>query len=213
METSIISPSLLYQNVLLEAFGEMFSKTRTASSFNDLGQVAPCDVVLYAPMEGGFEVPDNMNIIGFMPEGITLTEAQKQHYLMVFQAPIRLGSIKRAIESYAQQRRQRDQLKSIIMGDYVLNPKTNQITHDQTKASFRLTEKEQDILLYLNAQNGTPVSRQDLLDHVWQYAKGVETHTLETHIYRLRQKIEADPALPKFLMTNEAGYFLNLSQD
>lgn len=77
------------------------------------------------------------------------------------------------------------------------------------QAGVRLTEKELDILLYLAARKGeAPVKRQDLLEAVWGYGENIETHTLETHIYRLRQKIEADPARPQFLQTRGDGYVL-----
>jgi DNA-binding response OmpR family regulator len=53
------------------------------------------------------------------------------------------------------------------------------------------------------------VSRQDMLDEVWGYASTVETHTLETHIYRLRQKLKNEFGLDDFLVTNDEGYILN----
>lgn len=70
----------------------------------------------------------------------------------------------------------------------------------------RLTEKEVAILVYLHKNKGQIVSRKDLLSAVWEYAENVETHTLETHIYRLRQKIESDPSAPTILLTEESGY-------
>lgn len=81
---------------------------------------------------------------------------------------------------------------------------------DEHSEAVRLTEKEVALLLLLYQANGEAVSRERMLDDVWQYATGVETHTLETHIYRLRQKIESDPANPKILQTNDSGYFLVL---
>lgn len=77
------------------------------------------------------------------------------------------------------------------------------------ESAIRLTEKEVAILCFLKESAGSSVSRQALLDAVWAYADGVETHTLETHIYRLRQKIEADPSTPEILLTAEDGYRLN----
>jgi DNA-binding response OmpR family regulator len=75
----------------------------------------------------------------------------------------------------------------------------------------KLTEKEVSLLVLLYEAGGDTVARDVILDAVWQYAESVETHTLETHIYRLRQKIEADPANPEFLCTGEQGYYLSLS--
>jgi DNA-binding response OmpR family regulator len=76
--------------------------------------------------------------------------------------------------------------------------------------AVRLTEKEVAILACLAKEKGASVSRQALLDAVWAYAEGVETHTLETHIYRLRQKIEENPAKPQYLVTLEDGYTLSV---
>ena len=78
------------------------------------------------------------------------------------------------------------------------------------QADIRLTEKERDILLALYDAKGDAIARNVLLDHVWGYASGVETHTLETHIYRLRQKIESDPAQPVLLLTRDDGYILRV---
>lgn len=76
--------------------------------------------------------------------------------------------------------------------------------------ALRLTEKEVEILRFLHEARGETVTRDELLQKVWAYAKDVETHTLETHIYRLRQKIEADPAMPKILLTRENGYAVSI---
>lgn len=74
-----------------------------------------------------------------------------------------------------------------------------------TGKEIALTEKESHILVYLFAQK-LPVSKGYLLREIWQYADGIETHTLETHIYRLRQKIESNPSIPSVLCTVEGGY-------
>jgi DNA-binding response OmpR family regulator len=81
----------------------------------------------------------------------------------------------------------------------LLNPKGNKV---------RLTEKETSILRYLYRAGQRPVSRETLLQEVWGYNSGVTTHTLETHIYRLRQKIENDAAAPAILVTEAGGYKL-----
>lgn len=99
----------------------------------------------------------------------------------------------------------------IAIGTYTLHPQ-DYILVDGQEQAIRLTEKEAAILVCLSRQNGKPMSRQALLDDVWAYAEGVETHTLETHIYRLRQKIELDPSEPKIIQTLEDGYFLSQDQ-
>ena len=73
---------------------------------------------------------------------------------------------------------------------------------------MRLTEKETAILKYLYRTGDKVVSRDVLLNEVWGYNAGVTTHTLETHIYRLRQKIEPDPSNAKLLVTEPGGYRL-----
>jgi DNA-binding response OmpR family regulator len=81
----------------------------------------------------------------------------------------------------------------------LLSPKGNKV---------RLTEKETAILRYLYRAGQRPVSRDTLLQEVWGYNSGVTTHTLETHIYRLRQKVERDAANPAILVTEAGGYRL-----
>lgn len=77
---------------------------------------------------------------------------------------------------------------------------------------IRLTDKEAGILRYLARQPERTAPRAALLDAVWGYNAGVSTHTLETHIYRLRQKVEADPANPVVLTTAPGGYVLAAGQ-
>jgi DNA-binding response OmpR family regulator len=73
---------------------------------------------------------------------------------------------------------------------------------------LRLTDKETNILKYLYRADGKPVAREELLAEVWGYNASVTTHTLETHVYRLRQKMEADPSNAKLLVTEGGGYRL-----
>jgi DNA-binding response OmpR family regulator len=96
---------------------------------------------------------------------------------------------------------------AIRLGAYAFHPTAKlMLTPDGKRV--RLTEKETAILLYLHRAGGRPVPRAELLDVVWGYSDGVTTHTLETHIYRLRQKIEPEPQASKLLLTDEGGYRL-----
>jgi DNA-binding response OmpR family regulator len=81
----------------------------------------------------------------------------------------------------------------------LLNAKGNKV---------RLTEKETAILRFLYRAGQKPVTRETLLQEVWGYNSGVTTHTLETHIYRLRQKVERDATTPTILVTETGGYKL-----
>jgi DNA-binding response OmpR family regulator len=93
------------------------------------------------------------------------------------------------------------------IGPYEFRP-AQKLLIDAAKKKVRLTEKETSILKYLYRAGGKPVGREELLTEVWGYNAGVTTHTLETHIYRLRQKIEPDAASVKLLITDVGGYRL-----
>lgn len=80
--------------------------------------------------------------------------------------------------------------------------------HTATAGRLRLTEKETAILVFLYRHSARAVPRAELLREVWGYKPAVTTHTLETHIYRLRRKIEADPANARILLTEPGGYRL-----
>ncbi|PPD45499.1 MAG: transcriptional regulator [Methylocystis sp.] len=73
---------------------------------------------------------------------------------------------------------------------------------------LRLTEKEAAIIARLSAAKGAAIPKSELLADVWGYGPNVSTRTLETHIHRLRRKIEADPARPRRLLTEKGGYRL-----
>jgi DNA-binding response OmpR family regulator len=94
------------------------------------------------------------------------------------------------------------------IGPYSFRPSARQLL-DQNGRRIRLTDKEAAILKYLYRAGDRPVSRQLLLGEVWGYNAAVTTHTLETHIYRLRQKIEPDPAVSRLLITEGGGYRLS----
>ncbi len=92
------------------------------------------------------------------------------------------------------------------IGPYTFRPSAKLLIDDAAK-KIRLTEKETNILKFLH-RSGETVPRETLLHEVWGYNPAVTTHTLETHIYRLRQKIEADPGRARLLVTESGGYRL-----
>jgi DNA-binding response OmpR family regulator len=93
------------------------------------------------------------------------------------------------------------------IGPYEFRPALRVLV-DADQKKVRLTDKEAAILRYLYRSGEKPVGRDELLREVWGYNANVTTHTLETHIYRLRQKIEPDAQSPKLLITETGGYRL-----
>jgi DNA-binding response OmpR family regulator len=94
------------------------------------------------------------------------------------------------------------------LGAYEFRPAAKVLLDEKGK-KIRLTEKETNILKYLYRAGEKAISREELLAEVWGYNAGVTTHTLETHVYRLRQKIEPDPANARLLLTEAGGYKLS----
>lgn len=94
------------------------------------------------------------------------------------------------------------------IGPYTFRPSAKTLIDDAKRRKVRLTEKETAILKYLYRAGEKTIGRAILLNEVWGYNSGVTTHTLETHVYRLRQKIERDPAKAEILVTEPGGYRL-----
>lgn len=105
--------------------------------------------------------------------------------------------------------RQHEQSEDAVfaVGPYVFKPSMKMLV-DEADRKIRLTEKETNILKYLYRAGDAVVPRDVLLHEVWGYNAGVTTHTLETHIYRLRQKIEPNPSDVRLLVTEPGGYRL-----
>ena len=95
------------------------------------------------------------------------------------------------------------------IGPYTFRPSAKLLQEQPRNRRIRLTEKEAAILKFLYRAGTKPVPRQILLNEVWGYNAAVTTHTLETHIYRLRQKIEPDPSNARLLVTEGGGYRLD----
>ena len=105
--------------------------------------------------------------------------------------------------------RQHEQSEDAVfqVGPYQFKPAAKLLL-DANNKKVRLTEKETSIIKFLYRAAEQPISRETLLHDVWGYNAGVSTHTLETHIYRLRQKIERDPSHAEILVTEGGGYKL-----
>ena len=119
-----------------------------------------------------------------------------------FKLPILLARLR-------AQLRQHEQSENAVfqLGPYMFKPAQKMLI-DEKERKIRLTEKETNILKFLYRAPEGMVPRDVLLHEVWGYNAGVTTHTLETHIYRLRQKIEPDPSNASLLVTESGGYRL-----
>lgn len=121
--------------------------------------------------------------------------------------PFRLGVLLARLRAQLRQHEQSEDAVFTI-GHYTFRPSGKILIDDETEKKVRLTEKETAILKYLYRTGDKVVDRDTLLDEVWGYNAGVTTHTLETHVYRLRQKIERDPSNSEILVTEPGGYRL-----
>lgn len=93
-------------------------------------------------------------------------------------------------------------------GDYELHPADKELINTKTKNIAKLTEREVNIIQYLYKLKGKPADKNDLLQNVWEYSTDVTTHTIETHIYRLRKKIEISPKDKPIIEAEDGGYKL-----
>jgi DNA-binding response OmpR family regulator len=120
--------------------------------------------------------------------------------------PFRFAVLLARIRAQLRQHEQSEDA-TFVVGPYTFKPSQKLLT-DEKGAKVRLTEKESAIIKYLYRADQKVVTRDILLEEVWGYNSGVTTHTLETHVYRLRQKIERDPSNAEILVTESGGYKL-----
>ena len=121
--------------------------------------------------------------------------------------PFRLGVLLARLRAFLRQHELSEDAVFTI-GAFSFHPGMKLITTESGKKKIRLTEKETAILKFLLRSGDRAVGRDQLLTELWGYNTTITTHTLETHIYRLRQKIELDSSKPEILITDIGGYRL-----
>jgi DNA-binding response OmpR family regulator len=154
--------------------------------------------------KGGFKAPVIM-LTGHDTDSDTILglEAGANDYVA---KPFRFAVLLARIRAHLRQFEQSEDA-SFPVGPYTFRPSAKLLTDAQDQ-KIRLTEKETAILKFLFKAGGRAVARDILLKDVWGYNAAVTTHTLETHIYRLRQKIEKDPSSAEIVVTEGGGYKL-----
>jgi DNA-binding response OmpR family regulator len=181
---------------------------RTATTLDDalhLLAAEPAQVIIVAGDEmAAEEQRDALHAAGCDAPALTLLppgESAADETTLV--KPVRLA---RLLPKLRRLLRPAGRDETIVLGSFAFCPLAKTLQSSDGEV-LRLTEKETAILLYLQRANEA-VSRETLLAEVWGYNPRVTTHTLETHIYRLRQKLEADPSDARLLVTEAGGYRL-----
>lgn len=146
----------------------------------------------------------NAPVILLSREDVDNTKAQS-----IIQKPFLLSNfldtVKASINIY-----ENSEEGNLEFNKYVLYPSRKEILNKRDKSVTKLTEKEVAIIKYLYKNTDKIVSKNDLMQEVWEYSADVATHTVETHIYRLRQKVEQDNIENQIIITFEGGYQLKL---
>ena len=152
--------------------------------------------------KGGFKAPIIM-LTGHDTDSDTILglEAGANDYVT---KPFRFAVLLARVRAQLRQHEQSEDA-TFQVGRYTFKP-SQKLLLDDKGGKIRLTEKETAIIRYLYRADQKVVTRDTLLEEVWGYNSGVTTHTLETHVYRLRQKIESDPANAEILVTESGGY-------
>ncbi len=154
--------------------------------------------------KGGFRAPIIM-LTGHDTDSDTilgLESGANDYVTKPFRFAVLLARIRAQLRTHEQSE---DAVFSI--GPYTFKPAQKMLIEGENQ-KIRLTEKETAIMKYLYRAEQKIIGREELLEQVWDYNSGVTTHTLETHIYRLRQKIEKDPSNARLLVTEGGGYKL-----
>ena len=121
--------------------------------------------------------------------------------------PFRIGVLMARLRAHVREHEQ-SEYAVFQIGPYTFRPAAKLMLDNETNKKVRLTDKETAIIKFLYLAGERVVGRDVLLGEVWGYNAGVTTHTLETHVYRLRQKIERDPSNAVLLVTEPNGYRL-----
>ena len=210
---ALIDPDPVLRNALVEQFSvssdfDIRSAGSVADAVSDShGDLHHIDAALLAGTAASEESFDGLGAAGFSGPVIALghTANFKNPSVLPLDRPIRFAALASTIRCALHDHARSDDARFRI-GPYEFQPSDRTLTAEG-RETIRLTDKEAGILRYLH-RAGRPVARDELLGEVWGYNSGVTTHTLETHIYRLRQKMEPGSDDARLLVTEEGGYSL-----
>ncbi len=135
------------------------------------------------------------------------TQTTSEYADIIIKKPFKLSSFLDSLKEgklFPKVRRK----ECFCFGEYSLYPIKKEIYSSETEKTIKLTEREVDIIKYLYQINPNSATKEELLEKVWKYHAEATTHTVETHIYRLRQKVEKN-AKKQLIITRNNGYKLN----
>jgi len=203
----------------LDALGGFnITRRERLSPANDAAGLGHADLILLDADADGFDVPNlcrDWRGLGIKCPILILTGRQDDDWVIsvldagandVVVKPLRFAVLLARIRAQIRAYESSDDSICII-GPYQFHAAGRCLMKGEEPV-IRLTDKETAILKFLFRASGSVVARETLLTNVWGYNTAVSTHTLETHVYRLRRKIEADPADAKILVTDDGGYRL-----
>jgi len=204
---------------LPELEGYICTGAATGAEGIKLGSEEYFDLVLLdvgLPDINGLEVCKALRTKGVLAPIVMLTAADEEEDTIsgldagatdYITKPFKLGVLLARLRAHIRQFEMSDEAM-LHIGPFGFQPGQRTLVEQGSDKTIRLTDKEAQILKFLYLQGGQVVSRSDLLGEVWGYNAQVTTHTLETHVYRLRQKIERDPTKAEILLTDQGGYKL-----
>ena len=121
--------------------------------------------------------------------------------------PARIAELKARLRAHIRQHETSEDVV-LAVGPYYFRPGARSLHERAENRHIRLTQQEAAILKHLYRADGRPISSQALLQGVWRYSGEARSRTVETHIYRLRRKIEPDPSRPYIILKDRSGYRL-----
>ena len=201
---------------------EGYSQVTTIAGVTELFKILPegePDIMLLdvqMPDGNGVEVCRDLRRNGFTKPILMLTGKDAEEDIILgleagandyISKPMRMGELLARIKSHLQQHRASDDVR-FQLGSLSFIPATKMLQHDESGQKQLLTEKEAVILKFFIRAAPEIVSKDELLKDVWGFRSGVSTHTVETHIYRLRQKI-ARVTSEQIIRTTGKGYCLS----
>ena len=197
--------SLLHFSVLNKAASSFTQIEACSLLFLDIPSLNNEEFIDYEMLKTMLNVP----LMAFTEPGSYIKSVVIQQFLIkkTIAKPFKMSRLGKEIDGLLSECS--DKLKSSIkIGKYLFLEDEKLLVDPDDSKKIRLTEKETAILIKLSAANGESVSRKTLLEEVWGYKAGINSHTLETHIYRLRKKIEGSDTSRQFLKTSRNGYML-----